>query len=182
LPASVLFSKLFPLTIPEILTIKWEDNVRPSFFQKYLKSGKMDDLPPSFIMDPGIQREIIQKTGIMSGNEYESAVVAEIYKQARNLNYPVSFYHLRTVDGRESDLLLETNKGYIAIEIKMSDRIARSDSRHIRGLETILDKPVLQSFLLSNDNSIMKPDDKIIALPAATFLTKNSAFSILFLY
>ena len=35
----------------------------------------------------------------------------------------------RQVDGREVDLLIETEKGYIAIEIKMSGRIERTDAR-----------------------------------------------------
>lgn len=122
-------------------------------------------------LDPGIQRAIIGKRGSMSGNEFESAVVAEIFKQARNLNFPVSFYHLRTVDGREVDLLIETEKGYIAIEIKMSGRIERTDARHLDGLSGILDKPLIQSFILSNDNSVKFLDESTLALPAAMFLT-----------
>jgi len=291
--------ELFPLTIPEILTNKWEENVKTSFFQGYLKSGKVAGLLPSFTMepdyaeregefrhylnfggypalvnpalnddersewltgyvrtylerdvrdlanfrflepfvkiqkmtslltgellnysdlareagvsvstaqkfisyldmsyqtiqlqpwtrnkvkrltrspklhylDPGVQRAIIQKSGEMSGNEYESAVVAEIFKQAKNLSLPVSFYHLRTVDGREIDLLIETEKGYIAIEIKMTGTISRSDARHLTGLESLLDKPLLQSFILSNDNKIKKLTDNIVAIPAAMFLS-----------
>lgn len=291
--------ELFPLTIPEILTKAWKENVRLSFFQKYIKTGNFPDLLPSFVLepdhaereaafryylkfggypalintalgddertewlsayvrtylerdvrdlanfrylepfvkiqkmtslltgellnysdlareagvtaatvkkfisyldmsyqtiqlqpwtrnklkrltkspklhylDPGVQKAIIQKTGIQNGNEYESAVVAEIYKQIRNAGLPVTVYHLRTVDGREIDLLLETEKEYIAIEIKMSGKVTGSDARHITGLESILDKPLLQSFLLSNDNTVKYLDDKILALPAAMFLS-----------
>ena len=122
-------------------------------------------------LDPGIQRAIIGKRGGMSGNEFESAVVAEIFKQARNLNFPASFYHLRTVDGREVDLLIETEKGYIAIEIKMSGRIERTDARHLVGLSGILDKSLLQSFILSNDNDVKSLEKGILAIPAAMFLT-----------
>jgi len=291
--------ELFPLTIPEILTKEWKEDVKLSFFQEYIKSGILPDLLPSFVLetdyaereeayryylkfggypalinpalsddertewlsayvrtylerdvrdlanfrylepfvkiqkmtslltgellnysdlaresgvtaataqkfisyldmsyqtiqlqpwtrnklkrltkspklhylDPGVQKTIIQKTGIQNGNEYESAVVAEIYKQLRNTGLPLSVNHLRTVDGREIDLLVETENGYIAIEIKMSGKVTRSDARHITGLESILDKPLLQSFLLSNDNTITHLDDKILALPAAMFLT-----------
>jgi predicted AAA+ superfamily ATPase len=122
-------------------------------------------------LDPGIQRAIIGKRGGMSGNEFESAVVAEIFKQVGNINFPCSFYHLRTVDGREVDLLIETEKGYIAIEIKMSGRIERTDARHIDGLSGILDKPLIQSFILSNDNAVKSLEEGILAIPAAMFLT-----------
>jgi hypothetical protein len=47
---------------------------------------------------------------------------------------------LRTVDGREVDLLIETEKGYYAIEIKMSSRVSDVDARHLKGLGSILDK------------------------------------------
>lgn len=122
-------------------------------------------------LDPGIQRAIIGKRGAMSGNEFESAVVAEIFKQARIFNFPVSFYHLRTVDGREIDLLIETEKGYIAIEIKMSGRVERKDTRHFDDLSGILDKPLIQSFVLSNDNAVKSLQEGILAIPAAMFLT-----------
>jgi len=139
------------------------------------KVKRLTKSPKLHYLDPGVQRAIIQKGGDHSGNEFESAVVAEIYKQARNLNYPVSFYHLRTVDGREIDLLLETEKGYTAIEIKMSGSAGRTDARHITGLETLLDKPLLQSFLLSNDNTIKQLTDKVLSLPAAMFLSQQLA-------
>lgn len=291
--------ELFPLTLNEIMTAKWNEPVTLSFFQKYLKSGNLPSLPPSFIMesgyaereavlryylrfggypalvdpslndderdewltgyvrtylerdvrdlanfkylepfikiqkmtslltgellnysdlareagvtastaqkfviyldmsyqtiqlqpwtrnrikrltkspklhylDPGVQRAIIFKKGEQSGNEYESAIVAEIYKQVKNLNFPVSLYHLRTSDGREVDLLLETEKGYIAVEIKMSGNITKTDGRHLTGLEEFLDKPLIQAFILSNDNTVKRISDKILAIPTAKFLT-----------
>lgn len=122
-------------------------------------------------LDPGVQRAVIQKRGALTGNEFESAVVAEIYKQVRNIGHPVSFYHLRTVDGREVDLLLETERGYIAIEIKMSQNINKTDARHLVGLTDLIDKPLLQSFILSNDNSVKYLDKGVLAIPAAMFLT-----------
>jgi len=83
----------------------------------------------------------------------------------------VSFYHLRTVDGREIDLLIETEPGYIAIEIKKSETVRSVDARHLRGLEEILDKPVLHRFVISNDLSARDLEDGITAIPAVQFLT-----------
>ena len=83
---------------------------------------------------------------------------------------PVSFYHLRTTDGREVDILLETENAYIAIEIKQSVNINSTDAKHIKGLCDILDKPLLQSFILSNDSRIMEIAENVLAIPAAMFL------------
>ena len=114
-----------------------------------------------------------KKSGEITGHEFESAIVAELYKQAKNNALPVLFYHLRTIDGREADILLETENGYIAIEIKQSVNINSTDAKHIKGLSDILDKPLLQSFILSNDNRISEIAENVIALPGQTHLKIN---------
>jgi uncharacterized protein len=127
--------------------------------------------PKLHYLDPGVQKAIIQKNGFMSGNEFESALIAEIYKQVKNIQFPCIFYHLRTVDGREIDLLIETEKGYYALEIKMTSHVSDSDARHLRGLDSLLDKPILCSFVLSNDPAVRNISEKILAIPAAMFLS-----------
>lgn len=64
----------------------------------------------------------------MTGAEFESLVIAEIYKQTRALNSGARFYYLRTLDGFEVDLRIETPEGYLAFEIKMAERISRTDA------------------------------------------------------
>lgn len=107
----------------------------------------------------------------MTGNEFESLVVSEIYnKQANNIRANVNFYHLRTHDGKEVDLLIETQDGYYAFEIKMAEHVSATDARHLRNLQEFLDKPLLHSFLLSNDNQTHQFSDSITAVSAAYFL------------
>lgn len=139
------------------------------WFRNSLK--RLSKSPKLHYLDPGIQRAILRKQGAVSGNEFESAVIAEIYKQLRNMQFRGNLFHLRTVDGREVDLLIELEHGYIAIEIKMSGRVSKGDARHLFQLEEILDKPLLQSFVLSQDLSIQHFDSQTLALPAAMCLT-----------
>lgn len=122
-------------------------------------------------IDPGIQRAILRKQGVLSGNEFESAVVAEIFKQLQYITFNGDLCHLRTTDGREVDLLIELERGYVAVEIKMANNIGKADARHLIGLEELLDKPLLQSFILSNDLEIKHLTPGIIAMPAAMFLS-----------
>ena len=117
-------------------------------------------------LDPGIQRALLNRRGRPSGTEFEGAIVAEIFKQARNLRLPVDFYHLRTVDGREVDLLIETESGYVPVEVKYKDRVSHRDARHLRRLDEILDKPVLQALVLSNDPHIRDLGDGVMGIPA----------------
>ena len=127
--------------------------------------------PKLHYLDPGVQRAIIQKQGETSGNEFESAIIAELYKQTKCVRLRHPFYHLRTHDGREVDLLIETEKGYIAFEIKIAKRVNDTDCHNLRGLDKILNKPLIQSFILSNDLSIKKLEGGIMAFPAAMFLS-----------
>ena len=97
-------------------------------------------------------------------------MVAEIFKQLKNSRLPVSCCHLRTADGREVDLLLELETGFVPIEIKQTARASASDARHLKRLEDILDKPVLHALLVSNDPQIRTLGDGITAVPAPWLL------------
>lgn len=127
--------------------------------------------PKLHYLDIGVQQAILQKRGGLTGNEFESAVVAEIYKQAKYLQVPTSFYHLQTLDGKEIDLLIETEKGYYAIEIKMTINAGSHDARHFAGLASILDKPLIASFVLSNDPVVKQLGEHITAVPVVLFLS-----------
>ena len=72
--------------------------------------------------------------------------------------------------GKEVDLLIEMQDGYYAFEIKMAEHVSATDARHLRNLQEFLDKPLLHSFLLSNDNQTHQFGDSITAVHAAYFL------------
>lgn len=132
---------------------------------------RLTKTPKLHYLDPGIQRGILRKQGELTGNEFESAVIAEIYKQTRFPGFSGNLYHLKTADGREIDLLIELENGYIAVEIKMTQRVRSKDARHLNGLETLLDKPLIHSFVLSNDMDVKMLSKSITAMPAVMFLT-----------
>ena len=127
--------------------------------------------PKVHYLDVGVMRAVLQKNDDLNGHEFESAIVSEIYKQAKVTNEELSFYHLRTLDGREVDLLIETEHGYLAIEIKRSETVRSVDAKHLKGLDKILDKPVLHRFIISNDLTLRDLEDGITAIPAVQFLT-----------
>lgn len=127
--------------------------------------------PKVHYMDIGVLRAVLQKRDSLTGHEFETAVISEIYKQAKLAGADLSFYHLRTLDGREVDLLIETENGYIAIEVKQSENVRSVDAKHLRGLENILDKPILKKYVLSNDLSLKDLGDGIVGMSAVQFLT-----------
>jgi len=127
--------------------------------------------PKLHYLDPGVQSAVSGRYGVLTGHEFESAVVAEVIKQLKNSALRVEFYHLRTQDGREVDLLLETDQGYYAIEIKQTRMAGASDARHLYKLDEILDKPLIHAFVVSNDIAVKELGDRMTALPAALLLS-----------
>jgi len=126
--------------------------------------------PKLHYLDNGVVQAVLQKRGGLTGFEFESLVVAEMYKQLRSNRIDAPLYHLRTLDGREVDLLVELPSGYFAFEIKMAERVSAVDARHLRNLAGFLDKPLLGSFVLSQDPVTANLDPDIIAVHAAAFL------------
>jgi uncharacterized protein len=127
--------------------------------------------PKIHFLDPGIQKILLSRRGESTGNEFESAIIAEIVKQIKSNRVVADYFHLRTSDGREVDLLLETEKGFIPIEVKQAGTVNATDARHLIDVGHILDKPVIHSFLLSNDTRIQSLGAGITAMPAAWFLS-----------
>lgn len=134
------------------------------------ESRRLVKSPKIHYLDNGVLQAVLHKQAMPSGQEFESLVVAEIYKQAKQIETNASFYHLRTSDGKEIDLLIEVQEGYYAFEIKLTEHVQRTDARHLRTLQEILDKPLLRSFVLSNDLNTIDLGDNITAVHAAQFL------------
>lgn len=154
------FTSYLEISYQIILLQPWFRNLN----KRLVKSPKVH------FLDPGVQRALLSRRGEVTGREFESAVVAEIYKQVKSSRLDVECFHLRTADGREIDLLLEMEEGFVPIEIKMGDGVSATDARHLRHIDSILDKPVLHALVLSNDARIKKLDEGITALPVGWFL------------
>ncbi len=148
------------LSYQVLLLPAWERNV----------TKRLVKAPKIHFMDYGVLQAVLQKRGGMTGAEFESLLVTELYKQAKNIFANVSFYHLRTQDGKEIDLLVETQDGYYAFEIKLAERVTQSDARHLLSVAPLLDKPLLKGFVLSNDTETHQFADNIYAVHAAMFL------------
>lgn len=153
----------------EYLSISYQTLQLPAWTRNPNK--RLTRAPKVHFLDHGVLQAVLQRQGGMSGNEFESAIVSEIYKQAKNIGANVRCYHLRTQDGKEVDLLIETPEGYYAFEIKMTEKVTHTDARHLRNLQEILtDKPLLHSYLISNDTHTQTIQDGITAIHAGLFL------------
>jgi predicted AAA+ superfamily ATPase len=154
------YIKYFEISYQAISLPSWSRNNN----KRLVKSSKIH------FLDPGIAHAVLNKQGGITGNEYESAIVSEIYKQTKNIQSDIQFSFLRTHDGKDVDLLLEFQNYYLAFEIKMTQKVIPTDAKHLKNLNEILDKPIKKSFIISNDTETKNIDENIIAIHAVTFL------------
>jgi predicted AAA+ superfamily ATPase len=126
--------------------------------------------PKIHYLDHGILQAVLVKRGGMTGSEFESLVIAEIYKQTKALSIEARFYYLRTQDGAEVDLLVEVPSGYFAFEIRMAEHVGKHDAKHLNKLEEFLDKPLLHAFVVSHDTNISEIGQRCLAIHAAYLL------------
>lgn len=155
------YLRYFELSYQSVTLPGWSANANKRLYK----------MPKIHFLDNGIIQAVLQKRGGITGNEFESLVVAEIYKQIRTLDVQVQLYHLRTYDGKEIDLLIETPEYYLAFEIKMTSNITKAAAKNIKGLEDILDKPLKRAFILTNDRETKHLNEKTIAVNVAMFLS-----------
>lgn len=153
----------------QYLVISYQALVLPAWDRN--EGKRISKAPKVHVMDYGVLQAVLQKRGGMSGSEFESFVVTEMYKQAKNVLSSAKFHHLRTHDGREVDLLVELPEGYLAFEIKQTQHVQPTDARHLRGLEEFLDKPLLHSYVVSNDSRSQELHPGITAVAAAALLS-----------
>ena len=150
----------------QYLEMSYQVIILSAFYRN--KEKRLSKMGKLHFIDSGIRRGILKKRGTIEGHEFESTIVSEIYKQIKTQKLPVSFYHLRTFDGREIDLLIECEDYYLAIECKMTDKVTSRDFKNLKNLQEILDKPLLAGLVVSHDSLIQIVDEKIplLSIPA----------------
>jgi len=134
------------------LEISYQVKMIPAWTRNHEK--RLSKMPKLHFLDSGVRRSILKKRGATDGHEFESVVTAEIIKILETQRLPWELYHLRTSDGREIDLLLEHERGFIAIECKMTDNTTPYEARHFKELTHILDKPLLLNLVVSKDPQV----------------------------
>jgi uncharacterized protein len=154
------YIRYFELSYQAIVLRAWERN----------ETKRLIHAPKIHYMDYGVLQSVLQKRGGMTESEFESLVIAEAYKQMKTAGIDGTMYHLRTYDGYEIDLLIEMQDGYAAFEIKMAGHVTDIDARHLKTLGTLLDKPLLHSFVISNDVNMRELAPGVSAVNAAWML------------
>lgn len=85
--------------------------------------------PKLYWMDVGILRQLTGFKGELTGELYETMVVSELMKWVKTAQLDLEVYFYRTRSGMELDLLLDTEKGFIGMEVKSRQTVVAKDIR-----------------------------------------------------
>jgi hypothetical protein len=116
---------------------RWLEYLRVSFqtilLQPYAKNltSRAIKSPKLYWSDMGLQRRLSGRSAMVTGEVYESHVVAEIHKWIRTMHVDAQMMYYRTIGGMEVDLLLETTTGVIGCEVKLRETAEPRDARHL---------------------------------------------------
>lgn len=144
------------------------------FLQPYYKNitSSVIKTPKIYLSDVGIMRSLSGIYGTLTGEIYETMVVTEIYKWINTMKLDCEIFYYRTRSGLEVDLLIETDKGIIGIEIKMRNELSSVDVKALRALAEKLGKQWIGGIVVYRGNVIKKiADEKIWAIPSWRLLT-----------
>jgi uncharacterized protein len=144
------------LSYQTILLQPWHSNLTSAV----VKSPKL------YWVDIGLMRQTGGIGDAVTGAVFENHVVSEIWKWCNSAAEDVELYFYRTRSGMEVDLLLDTPKGLIGIEIKSREKVAKSDSTGLRKLREACGDKWQAGMVVYSGNRIEQIDDHCWAVPS----------------
>ena len=148
------------LSYQTILLQPWHTNLTSAV----VKSPKL------YWVDIGLMRQTGGLGDAVTGAIFENHVIAEIWKWCSSAAEDVELYFYRTRSGMEVDLLLETPKGLIGIEIKSREKVAKSDSTGLRKLREACGSKWRAGIVVYSGKRIEQIDDHCWAIPSCRLL------------
>ena len=153
----------------EYLRLSYQTILLQPYFKNITSS--VIKTPKLYWLDVGILRQLSGFRGIASGPIYENMVVAEIYKWIKTAQREVDMYFYRTRSGLELDLILQTRRGIIGVEIKGRKSVALLDHKAMREIAGHLGKEWLGGMVVYQGDTLnRKAEPNIWAVPSNRLL------------
>jgi len=123
--------------------------------------------PKIYWLDVGILRQLSGFRGEATGEIYETMVVSELVKWIKTVQLDVEVYFYRTRSGMELDVLIETERGVIGMEIKSRKIIVGKDIGAMKKIASSLGNRWIGGIVVYRGDSIERIDEpQIWAIPS----------------
>lgn len=132
--------------------------------------------PKFYLGDTGLLTHFIKietKNDLLSshycGAVFETFVFTELQKHLSYSNQEYNLYHYRTNDAKEIDFILKYQSKIIAIEVKSSANIQKTDFKHIIDFQSKSKLEVIGVIFYTGERTI-ELSDKLVAIPMSYFI------------
>ena len=122
----------------EYLRLSYQTILLQPYFKNITSS--VIKTPKLYWLDTGLLRQLSGFRGDVSGQIYETMIVAEIHKWIKTAQREVDIYFYRTRSGFELDIILQTMKGIVGMEIKARNSVSPIDYKNMREIASRLGK------------------------------------------
>lgn len=134
---------------------------------------RISNKPKGYIADTGLacSLQMVSTPTALGGHPlvgalFETAVVSEIRKLSRTLATPPNLYHWRSHGGGEVDLILERDGRFFPIEIKLTTKPSKGDTRGITAFrQTYPQLPCQTGLVICPCQKPMRLSQRDICLP-----------------
>jgi len=147
------------------------------FFRNELK--RLVKSPKIYAIDTGILCHLLRistadgyETSPYKGDILETFVYNELLKAQGYAHISSHLSYYRTSDKKEIDFILENESGVIAIEVKASKSIDKSDFKHIYHLSKEIPDTFEKGVVFYNGDRLLKIDEKMYAVPFGFLIEK----------
>jgi predicted AAA+ superfamily ATPase len=133
--------------------------------------------PRAYMADSGLHAHAIgadrdaflhDLTGAVTGRLVETLVLNEVLRQASWAETPIRASFYRDARQREVDLVLESGRRVVGIEIKASTTANARDARHLGFLRDRLGERFVRGVVIYSGGSAVPIGERLLALPIGT--------------
>ena len=140
------------------------------FFKNQLK--RLIKTPKIYATDSGVLCHLLQidskdelEKSHYKGSIIETFIYDELLKANSSASKKVGLYYYRTSDKKEVDFILDYAQKIIAVEIKASSSVSRSDFKHIYHLQKEIPELFDKGIVLYGGDTILRLDENMYAVP-----------------
>ena len=145
----------------------------PAWHGKRLQ--RLTQSPKVFLTDPGMAAHLLNvdaaslgQDSILVGQMFETFAATELQAHIETAREETKMFHLRNRDGKEVDIVLESQGRIVGVEIKSSGTVSRDDARGLLWMRERLGKDFAGGVILSGATVPFQMDDRVWALPLSS--------------
>jgi len=129
------------------------------------RSVRLVKSPKLMWIDSGIQRVLSGQVGGLTGQQYESVIIAQILVTLKSLGLRFDASYLRTAGGLEVDLVLEQQHSLLALELKNRTLVDRRDAAPIEKARRLFDEKYRGGLVVYRGDRVARLTESVFAVP-----------------